>query len=255
MKSIGYLKHGSKFYAPIDNWIDQERNNLELGMELQLQFESKAYTQKPIRAVVTKDEFAANFKADDITRFCARLKALATVLKDKGLFGEYVIAHVDGVCKVQKLDVDEEMVFRSMQDDKGSIPTTYLSVVEARRGQGVFRSQLIELDRSCLVSGINNPSFLRASHIKPWKVSTNLERLDPHNGLLLSPHLDLLFDSGWITFDRNGYCQCSSQETEDALRAWNIEMPFSIGVLSEERAKYMSFHNQFVFKGYLEVSQ
>jgi hypothetical protein len=32
--------------------------------------------------------------------------------------------------------------------------------------------------------------FLVASHIKPWRLSDNSERLDGNNSLLLSPHVD-----------------------------------------------------------------
>ena len=30
------------------------------------------------------------------------------------------------------------------------------------------------------------------------------ERLDPYNGLALAPHIDQLFDQGYITFDASG---------------------------------------------------
>ncbi len=52
--------------------------------------------------------------------------------------------------------------------------------------------------------GITNRRVLRASHVKPWKLSNNTERLDPHNGLLLAAHLDALFDAGLITFSPSG---------------------------------------------------
>ena len=81
MKNIGYLKKSSKFYTPINDWIELKRNDLELGVELAFQFEGKAYAQKPIRAIISADKFLANFKTTDATRFCARLKALATVLR------------------------------------------------------------------------------------------------------------------------------------------------------------------------------
>ena len=169
------------------------------------------------------------------------------------MFGEYAISHINGVCKVQKLDVDEDIVYQSMRNDSGILSTTKHAVVEARRGQGMFRNRLIELDKHCQITGINKPDFLRASHIKPWTLSSDIERLDPNNGLLLSPHLDLLFDGGWVTFDHDGNCKCSSQETVDALNVWKIDIPFTIGVLSVERALYMDFHNRFVFKGDIDA--
>jgi predicted restriction endonuclease len=49
-----------------------------------------------------------------------------------------------------------------------------------------------------------------ASHIKPWKISNNRERLDPANGLLLSANIDALFDAGLVTFDDRGKMILSS---------------------------------------------
>ena len=48
------------------------------------------------------------------------------------------------------------------------------------------------------MSGITSTWILIASHIKPWRVSNNNERLDVYNGLLLLPNLDKLFDKGYI---------------------------------------------------------
>jgi predicted restriction endonuclease len=45
---------------------------------------------------------------------------------------------------------------------------------------------------------------LRASHSKPWRDSSNEERLDGENGLLLTPSIDHLFDRGFISFRSDG---------------------------------------------------
>src|SRR6266446_6519764 len=49
-----------------------------------------------------------------------------------------------------------------------------------------------------------NPVHLIASHCKPWRDSTNEERLDGENGLLLTPSIDHLFDRGFIGFENDG---------------------------------------------------
>lgn len=46
--------------------------------------------------------------------------------------------------------------------------------------------------------------LLRASHIKPWASSNNVERLDPANGLLLAVNYDAAFDALLMTFDEGG---------------------------------------------------
>lgn len=83
--------------------------------------------------------------------------------------------------------------------------TTRAVLVDARLGQGQFRQDLIKLwDGSCAVTGCTVAAVLRASHCKPWRLSTDRERLNPNNGLLLSANLDALFDAGLIAFDDQG---------------------------------------------------
>ena len=52
-------------------------------------------------------------------------------------------------------------------------------------------------------------SMLTASHIKEWAASTDAEKLDENNGLLLCAHHDALFDKHLITFDNAGNVQIS----------------------------------------------
>lgn len=77
------------------------------------------------------------------------------------------------------------------------------ALAKSRIGQGRFRSHVMELwDYQCAVSGAT--ILLTASHMKPWRSSTNSERLDGWNGLALSPAYDAAFDAGLITFDKAG---------------------------------------------------
>ena len=75
-----------------------------------------------------------------------------------------------------------------------------------RIGQGIFRRALVEYwDGRCAVTGINDPALLRASHIVPWAACTSdAQRLEVHNGLLLSALWDAAFDSGLVSFDDDG---------------------------------------------------
>jgi putative restriction endonuclease len=84
-------------------------------------------------------------------------------------------------------------------------------LVIQRVGQDLFRSALVDYwQAKCCVTGLMVPELLRASHIKPWAdCSSDDERLDVFNGLLLAPHLDALFDGGWITFDDSGHAVIS----------------------------------------------
>ncbi len=89
--------------------------------------------------------------------------------------------------------------------------TTRKALIDARLGQGKFRLEVLDLwDRCCAVTGSRTCNVIRASHIKPWRNSTNEERLDPRNGIPLVATMDALFDVGLMTFATNGQMLFSS---------------------------------------------
>ncbi len=90
-------------------------------------------------------------------------------------------------------------------DDLALPETTRRSLVEARIGQGTFRTDVLSDWRGgCAVTGVDLGPLLRASHIKPWNLSDNRERLDVHNGLPLIATLDAAFDDYLISFEDDG---------------------------------------------------
>lgn len=95
--------------------------------------------------------------------------------------------------------------FGNIRRDRSASETMRQYLMEARLGQGRFRLQILERwRRRCAVTGCALEDILRASHIKPWRCSSNDERLDPANGLLLTANLDLLFDRYLISFEQDG---------------------------------------------------
>ena len=75
-----------------------------------------------------------------------------------------------------------------------------------RIGQGVFRQALLDYwGGRCPLPGITDPALLRASHIVPWAACRDdAQRLDVHNGLLLSALWDAAFDAGLVSFGDDG---------------------------------------------------
>ena len=120
-------------------------------------------------------------------------------------------------------------------------------LVKARIGQGQFRDQLLSYWLSCCLTGCELQGVLRASHIKPWRTSSNAERLDLYNGLLLSPNMDALFDKGLISFEDTGEIMISSQLSESALKSLGCSSEMKVA-LKPEHAKYLAYHraNQFL---------
>ena len=49
------------------------------------------------------------------------------------------------------------------------------------------------------------------------------ERLDVYNGLLLAPHVDALFDGGWVTFLPTGAMLLSDRLPESALGSLGLQ--------------------------------
>ena len=100
----------------------------------------------------------------------------------------------------------------------------------------------------CIITGIDHPKLLVASHIKPWAVSSNKERLSVDNGLLLSATYDRLFDSGLITFDKHGKIFLSSFIGAENTKRLNLskDMCFNLRI-SGNMGEYLDYHNDVLF--------
>lgn len=98
-------------------------------------------------------------------------------------------------------------------------------LIVQRIGQDIFRDRLMDYWQGrCPLTGISDPALLRASHIMPWsECKSDAERLDVHNGLLLSALWDAAFDRALVTFDDEGrpeFSPCLSRQARAELR-WN----------------------------------
>jgi predicted restriction endonuclease len=83
------------------------------------------------------------------------------------------------------------------------------------------------------------------NHIKPWAKSSNPDRLNPDNGLLLAAHVDALFDSGLISFADDGRLMTSAQIT-DELRQLQLPERLRRKPTKEERP-FLAYHRRHVF--------
>ena len=97
-----------------------------------------------------------------------------------------------------------ELQGKSIKDQQSEydIPTGQIreATVKQRVNQGFFRNAVLtSYGSACCITGLNNPSMLIASHIKPWKVSNEVEKTNPCNGLCLNALYDKAFDKGFIT--------------------------------------------------------
>ena len=123
------------------------------------------------------------------------------------------------------------------------------SIVKSRIGQGLFRKELIKkYNSSCVITGINEKKLLIASHIKPWAVCTNAERLSVENGLLLSPTFDKLFDCGLISFADSGRILISSQLSVEVVSKLHISVTDTFNLkASKELKQNLEYHRDVIF--------
>ena len=146
----------------------------------------------------------------------------------------------------------EDLAFDSEEQDliaKTSISETEkVTLIQARRGQGLFRSRVQTIERGCRVTGVQAENLLIASHIKPWSKSATDERLDGNNGLFLSPHVDKLFDSGLISFTTKGEMLVSPSLDDDVLSKWKIDPTRNYGRFNNDQAYFLAHHNLEIFK-------
>jgi len=123
------------------------------------------------------------------------------------------------------------------------------ALVRSRRGQGLFRKRVIEFEKRCRITKVDNKEHLIASHCKPWRHSDNEERMDGENGLILTPSIDHLFDRGFISFEDNGQLLIAPRADKVSLERMGVETeePVLVGSFSEGQKKYLDFHRNKVF--------
>lgn len=139
-------------------------------------------------------------------------------------------------------EVGDELVIKRF--DIGE--TTKLQLIKARRGQGLFRANVRLTESCCRVTKVADPKHLRASHIKPWKDSSDNEKLNGCNGLLLAPHIDHLFDGGFVSFQPKGDLIISPRLERSVLDKWSIAADVNVGNFSREQSLFLEYHRDIV---------
>lgn len=139
--------------------------------------------------------------------------------------------------------IQYEILAKGIQGDLEKVQIT-----KARRGQGIFRTNVRLIEHRCRLTGVSNMKHLRASHIKPWKDSSDSEKIDGNNGLLLSPHVDHLFDRGFISFKNSGDLIISRQLNSAVLDKWSLTRKTNVGEFNQRQSEFLEYHRDRVFK-------
>lgn len=166
-----------------------------------------------------------------LDELCRRLAVLGHVLPD------------------QPLKRYEKAVGQVLAEQGGERTTERVAEVRRRVGQAQFRDALEKYwDGRCPITGIAEAALLRASHAKPWADCTDRERLDVHNGILLSALWDAAFDAGLVSIGLDGKVMYSSRlATRDrqALESSVTKLPLA---LADGHGPYLRWHRERVFK-------
>jgi predicted restriction endonuclease len=134
--------------------------------------------------------------------------------------------------------------------EKEPMTTEAERFVTERVGQDIFRQSLIDFWQGrCAVTGLDVLGLLRASHIKPWaRCETDAERLDVFNGLLLAPHLDALFDGGWISFSDEGGLLVSDELSIEQREVLGLVPSWQLREISDVHRGYLRWHRAELFR-------
>jgi hypothetical protein len=155
----------------------------------------------------------------------------------------------DGTASALGLVEWEEHELRLVSPDATLPETERLAIVTARRGQGLFKQNVMRIEQCCRITRVDRIEHLRASHCKPWRDANNEERLDGENGLLLTPNADHLFDRGFISFGDDGEVLVSPVAHHQSLERMGLDARegVMVGGFTEGQRRYLAFHRENVF--------
>jgi len=220
MKFEDWLLHRGLKQSTADSYASAIRQALSRAAK------EAGLSAKPLDQVSSADEFGAiSEKLKQLPGFSNR-NARGHLRYSNALdrFAEYLSDDVAA-------DVEEVLA------DGDTTATEKLTLILSRVGQGIFRQRLLQhWSGRCAVTGYDQTSLLVASHIQPWRTSTNQERLNLFNGLLLLPNLDRAFDKGLISFDSAGTILISAR----------LSKPSSLGITKSMRVKLEPEHLPFM---------
>jgi putative restriction endonuclease len=144
----------------------------------------------------------------------------------------------------------EEHLINEVKEDENLPETERETLILARRGQGTFKQNVMQIESQCRITKVDQIEHLRASHIKPWRdCEDRAERLTAGNGLLLTPSIDHLFDRGFISFEDNGSLLISPAAHQLSLQRMGIEVDraVNVGKFNDEQKYFLGFHREEVF--------
>jgi hypothetical protein len=136
----------------------------------------------------------------------------------------------------------KKQISRPKGEQKKPNYTERRGLVTSRVGQGWYRQEILKKwDNKCSITGCSLTEILISSHIKGWSECNEDERLDIDNGILLSPHIDSLFDKHLISFEDDGSIIISDKVSKEDLDILGISKSIRLKV-DDGMRKYLKHH-------------
>ena len=147
------------------------------------------------------------------------------------------------------------LINRISESDNLKEGETREQLVRIRVNQSFFRSTILaSYNFTCCITGIQQPEFLVAGHIKPWSLDEK-NRLNPRNGILINALHDRAFENGLITIDTNYKIKISSilikQKNLTSIEDYFVKYDGKeIGLPSRflPDIEFLKYHNEERFK-------
>lgn len=252
----------------VDKWTrEQEIIVFNLYCKIPFQRSSKNHPEViRIANLIGRTPSAVNMKIGNFGSFDESLKAkgisgLTNASKlDKEIWDEFsgrwdelAFESERLIAKLQGVDIET-----AIKIDEIPVGKTRLVVVKQRVNQDFFRSAVLTSYRNtCCITGIATPSLLIASHIKPWRDSSDSERTNPSNGLCFNALHDKAFDKGFLTITPE-YKVHISDEISDVVDGKAVYNYFGIyegqSIISPEKfapsREFLEYHNDVVFENW-----
>lgn len=168
---------------------------------------------------------------------------------DKGKFS--VLDFTDLVLQIEKINLNEVAEFHLNENhidgnqlDDSSEGKDIFRELKVRVGQVKLRSKIIKYyNGKCALCNIKMKDILVASHIKSWSTSSQTEKVDPSNAILLCKLHDGLFDRGHISLDDNFNVIYKNKEMLES-HGISVGMVFTNPIDFLPGLKYLSDHRK-----------
>ena len=145
----------------------------------------------------------------------------------------------------QSLTDDSESKLLSIIREARLDATSKRTEIHVRLGQHRFRRLvLVRWEGRCAITGAD--ILVEASHIKPWRLASNFDRINPDNGIALSLLYHRAFDLGYISFADDG-SMLVSEAVRDQLVRVGMNLSARIAGFTDGHSPFLQHHRTAVF--------